>query len=142
MDFGIEGFLEKFEKHFGPRATKALLLLVGLAVASVCLATIAKFLVVPVLAFFEAPQRSRVLVLFLYYCLGTGVGVSAGWALMSLLGRHRTFPSRAAVEALAERDETTRELMAALARLVPVEHGESETTSKSAPADRPTEAPL
>ena len=36
MDFGFGAFLEKFEEHFGKRASKGLVLLIGLCVALFC----------------------------------------------------------------------------------------------------------
>ena len=48
VDFGLAGFLEKFEGRFGQRATTALLFLIGLAIASVCINTFYSMAVRPV----------------------------------------------------------------------------------------------
>lgn len=57
MDFGFDGFLDKFEQHFGKFLTKLLLLLIGLAITAVCIGIIWQYLVAPVVAFFGVPGR-------------------------------------------------------------------------------------
>lgn len=48
MDLGFGGFLEKFESHFGPGLTKALLVLIGLAIAALCGSVIWEYLLLPI----------------------------------------------------------------------------------------------
>ncbi len=48
VDFGLAGFLEKFETRFGQKATTALLFLIGLAIASVCINTFYSMAIRPV----------------------------------------------------------------------------------------------
>ena len=48
VDFGLAGFLDKFEERFGKRATTALLALIALAIASVCINTFYGMAVRPV----------------------------------------------------------------------------------------------
>jgi len=48
MDLGFGGFLEKFEDHFGRGLTKALLILIGLAVAAMCGSVIWTYLLKPI----------------------------------------------------------------------------------------------
>ena len=57
MDFGFDGFLSKFEEHFGKGWTRALLLVIGLAAASFCIGVIWQYLVAPVVAFLQVPGR-------------------------------------------------------------------------------------
>ena len=48
VDFGLAGFLEKFEARFGSKATTSLLFLIGIAVAAVCVNTFYSMAVKPV----------------------------------------------------------------------------------------------
>jgi|GEM_PF-6789741 len=48
VDFGLAGFLDKFEERFGKKATTGLLLLIGVAIASVCINTFYSMAVRPV----------------------------------------------------------------------------------------------
>jgi hypothetical protein len=111
MDFGVDGFLDKFEKHFGELATKALLILIGLAIAAVCIGAIWQWLVSPLLIFFQTPLRLRVLLGVLTYALATALGmlVSKGLQLW-LFGKGRS-EARAA---LRRRTEGTDRLLEAL----------------------------
>ena len=47
MDFGLDRVLEMFEQDFGPRLTKLVIGLLGLAVVAVAVHTIWRFIVVP-----------------------------------------------------------------------------------------------
>jgi len=47
VDFGFSGVIEKFEEHWGKRATKALLLLIGLAVVAISLGAIWTYILGP-----------------------------------------------------------------------------------------------
>ena len=47
MDLGLGGFLEKFESHFGRGLTKALLILIGLAVATFSGSVVWEYLLLP-----------------------------------------------------------------------------------------------
>jgi hypothetical protein len=48
MDLGFGGFLEKFEDHFGGGLTKALLILIGLTVATLCGSVLWTYLLLPI----------------------------------------------------------------------------------------------
>jgi hypothetical protein len=116
MDFGFDGFLEKFEQHFGRGLTKALLLLIGLAITAACLGVIWQYLISPILAFFQVPGRSEMIAKIAV----AGSTVMAG-ALVALrlydwyLGR-RIDRSAEAREALADRMRATEAVLDALER--------------------------
>lgn len=61
MDLGFGGFLEKFEEHFGKGWTKALLVLIGMTVATICLAIIWRYLIAPILLFYNAPGNAEMI---------------------------------------------------------------------------------
>ena len=48
MDFGFSGLLNKFEEHFGARATRGLLVIIGLAVTALCLNILWTKLLIPI----------------------------------------------------------------------------------------------
>lgn len=56
MDLGFGGFLEKFEQHFGAGITKALLILIGLTVASLCGSVIWTYLLLPIAQLLPDPK--------------------------------------------------------------------------------------
>jgi Na+/melibiose symporter-like transporter len=56
MDLGFGGFLEKFENHFGSGLTKAMLILIGLAVASLCGSVIWAYLLLPIAQLIPDPR--------------------------------------------------------------------------------------
>jgi hypothetical protein len=56
VDLGFGGFLEKFENHFGKGLTKALLVLIGLAVASVCGSIVWTYLLLPITQMIPDPR--------------------------------------------------------------------------------------
>jgi ABC-type multidrug transport system fused ATPase/permease subunit len=74
MDVGFGGVIEKFEQHYGSKATKLLLGLIALAIVAACVAIIWQWLVSPVLTFFKSPQRLRLLIQLLYLGLAIGFG--------------------------------------------------------------------
>ena len=84
MDFGVDGFLDKFEKHFGALATKALLILIALAIVSVCVGAIWQWLVSPTMVFFNTPKRWAILAGLFYFGLGTGAGIVSGRLTVAL----------------------------------------------------------
>lgn len=51
MDLGISGFIDKFEQYFGKYLTFVLLLLLGIAIASVCTNIILTFTLKPLFSF-------------------------------------------------------------------------------------------
>jgi len=56
IDLGFGGFLEKFEQHFGSGLTKALLVVIGLAVATLCGSVIWTYLLLPLALMIPDPR--------------------------------------------------------------------------------------
>ena len=77
MDFGFDGFLNKFEEHFGKGWTKALLVLIGITVASLCLAVIWRYLISPIVVFYNgnAEMIARVMTALAVVCAGAVWGL-------------------------------------------------------------------
>lgn len=114
MDFGFDGFLDKFEQHFGKAATKCLLLLIGMAIAAVCIGLIWQWLISPVLTFLQAPGRMEAIgrILVAGATISTGALIAIRFYEVFLggkLGRRE-----AARIALNERIRVTEELTKAL----------------------------
>jgi len=89
VDFGFSGVIEKFEEHWGKRATRGLTLLIGLAVAAGSVAIIWQWLVQPVLIFFQTPIWGRTLISLFLTVVAIGGGVAVGLLLISVLGQWR-----------------------------------------------------
>ena len=115
MDFGFDGFLNKFEEHFGKGWTKFLLILIGLAVSSLCLGAIWRYLFSPILGFFEVPGRLEMIARIVV----TGAAITSGlliavrtydWLLRK--SAERLGPS----ETLRIRIEATERILEALKR--------------------------
>lgn len=76
------GLAEKFEEYFGYRLTRAMLLIVSVAVAGVCMGIIWEWLVIPLLHFFRTPFSWQTIGALVWVSVTIGVGVCAGvWAV-------------------------------------------------------------
>lgn len=56
MDLGFGGFLEKFEDHLGRGWTKALVILIGLTVATICGSLLWQYLLLPIAELIPDPH--------------------------------------------------------------------------------------
>lgn len=92
-DLGFSGVVEKFEEHWGTRATRWLLLTIGLGVAAICVGAIWQWLVAPVLAFLGSPQRSQTIWSLALAAFGIGGGVSLGSAVIAAVAEWRRLRS-------------------------------------------------
>jgi hypothetical protein len=115
MDFGLDGYLDKFEKHFGSGWTKALLILIGLAITGACLGVIWTFIVAPILGFFEVPGRlellARILTVVASICAGSVLALRIyDWRIGRKLGS--SFEEQA--ESIRQVNQATDELMKAI----------------------------
>lgn len=89
MDLGFSGVIEKFEEHWGKRLTRALLMLIGLGVAAVCMGAIWEWLISPLLSFFQTPVWGETIGSLLWVALTIGFGVAAGISIAASLGTWR-----------------------------------------------------
>ncbi len=106
MDLGFGSFLEKFEQHFGLRATKAFLVLIGLAVCALCLGAIWQWLIAPLLDFLQSPNRFQVVVRLLLIFVAAGGGMAIGLMLTSAFKGWRIIKnSQRQYEALKKRSD-------------------------------------
>lgn len=89
VDLGFAGIIEKFEEHWGKRATRWLLMLIGVAVAAACIGAIWTWLISPVLVFLQSPLWERTLASLFLAIIGIGAGISVGLSLTTALARWR-----------------------------------------------------
>lgn len=106
-DLGFSGVIEKFEEHWGKRATRWLLLVIGLGVAAVCIGAIWEWLVSPILLFLQSPDRARTLWSLVLAVLGVGGGIGLGFSAVATFAQWRRM--RLLGQKLAEAKEVLRE---------------------------------
>jgi hypothetical protein len=96
MDFGLGSFVEKFEKHYGKRATKILLGLVGAAAVCFCLGTIWQF-IFPIGAFaYKSVSENNIWTIIGHYAFGAinvAIVIFAGATFASYVDIRRTLGS-------------------------------------------------
>lgn len=102
MDLGFSGVIEKFEEHWGKRLTRLLLMLVGIAIAAICMGAIWQWLVSPVLAFFRAPLWGEKLGELIWAGVTITFGIAAGGQIVAGLVQLRK--NRKASDALLRAD--------------------------------------
>lgn len=88
-DLGFSGVIEKFEEHWGKRATRVLLLIIGLGVAAVCVGAIWEWFVSPILNFLKSPERSNTVWSIVLATLGVGAGISFTSGLITAVVNRR-----------------------------------------------------
>lgn len=110
-DFGFGSLVGKYEEYFGQRVTRALLIVVGLAVVAVGVGAIWQWLIAPVLSFFQTPLWGRTLTQLAFAAIAIGGGVAVGLMLVAAFGDwHRFRKTRAIADQakkLIERAEDT-----------------------------------
>lgn len=91
MELGVGQFLEKFENHFGSRWTKALLLVVGLGVASVSLTAVWQFIGKPLwsVAYANWPRQwtGQTTLQAFFIALQIGAGMAVGSIMLDAYRR-------------------------------------------------------
>jgi hypothetical protein len=114
LDLGFGGFLEKFEEHFGRGWTKALLTLIGLAIASVCIGIVWQYLVAPVLTFFQAPGHLESLARITLAGASIASGATIALRIYDWHQGRKLNPRATSREDLKARVKATEELLDAL----------------------------
>ena len=85
------GFLDKIEEYWGKAVVRGVTLLIGLALAAVCLGAIWQWLVSPLLDFFQTPLWGRTVTQLAFIAMAIGGGVAVGLLIFSALGQWRQF---------------------------------------------------
>lgn len=118
VDLGFAGIIEKFEEHWGKRATRWLLMIIGVAVVAACVGAIWTWLVAPMLAFFDTPLWGQTLAGIALKALGIGAGIALGFGFTNDLARWRRTRQLKGLlkEMQAKSDKLIRETQEGLAR--------------------------
>lgn len=111
-DLGFSGVIEKFEEHWGRRTTRWLLLVIGLGVSAICVGAIWQWIVSPILAFLDSPQRSGTIWSLALAFAAIAAGVTLASALAEALTRWRRMRRiRAVFEETKRESESFRQEM-------------------------------
>lgn len=78
IDFGLAGFVEKVEEHWGKWAGRAITLVAGLAIIAVGLGAIGEFIVSPILGLVRSSTWQSTLLYFVLTVFAIGVGCGVG----------------------------------------------------------------
>jgi hypothetical protein len=98
-DFGLGSLVGKYEEYFGRGVTRALLIIVGLAVVAAGVGAIWQWLISPLLTFFNTPLWGRTLISLVWTAAGIGAGVAVGFLVVTALANwHRFRKTRAIVD--------------------------------------------
>lgn len=88
-DFGFGSLVEKYEEYFGRAVTRAILIVVGLAVVATGVGAIWTWLVSPLLTFFRTPIWGQTLTQLMLTTVAIGGGIALSFSLSQELARLR-----------------------------------------------------